>query len=153
VFLNHIPQWFLIGTDYTANWAPAGETLSVDPNNMDITNNYIIQGVRGGIWALVLFLAIIVFSFKFVGQLTRGSSDGVLAPKMRWAMGIALAGHCTAFIDISYFDQTAVFWYWIVAVIASFSVYIAESDDTAEIANSGGPDAEEALAMGDFASG
>lgn len=153
VFFQNIPQWFLIGTDYTANWAPAGEVLSVDPNNMDITNNYIMQGVRGGICEFALFLAIIAFCFKFIGQLVRGSSDGVLVPKMRWALGVALAGHCTAFIDISYFDQIAVFWYWLVAVIACFSIYIAESDSTGEPAAADGPDSEKTLAMEDSASG
>jgi hypothetical protein len=120
-FIRHFTQWFLIGTDYTANWAPAEEVLALDPNNMDITNNYVMQGIRGGIWQFMLFLAIIVFSYKIMGRLVHGSPDGVLAPKMLWAIGVALTAHCVAFIDISYFDQIAVFWYWLVAIISSFS--------------------------------
>jgi hypothetical protein len=98
---------------------------------MDITNNYIVQGVHGGIWQFGLFLAIIVCCFKIVGRLLRGRSDGVLAPKMRWAIGVALAGHCIAFIDISYFDQMEVFWYWLVAVIACFPGYLVNAGDEA----------------------
>jgi hypothetical protein len=139
-FFGHITQWFLVGTDYTANWAPGGEVLAVDPDNMDITNNYIMQALRGGIWELGLFLAIIVCCFKIVGGLVRGSSDGVLAPKMRWAIGVALAGHCMAFMDISYFDQIAVFWYWLVAVIAGFSAHVVSSDSLAII-----PEQEDAV--------
>jgi hypothetical protein len=127
-FVRHITQWLLAGTDYTANWAPAGLVLAADPNNMDITNNYIAQAVQGGIWQLALFLAIIVGCFKIVGQLVRGNAGGVLTPRMRWALGIALSGHCVAFLDISYFDQISVFWYWLVAVIACLSVYVAEGD-------------------------
>jgi hypothetical protein len=126
-FFQHFTQWALVGTDYTANWAPAGQVLPIDPNNMDITNNYVVQGINGGIWLFGLFLALIVCCFKIVGGLVHGSSDGVLMPKMIWAIGIALAGHCTAFIDISYFDQTAVVWNWLVAVIACFSGYVVSA--------------------------
>ncbi len=122
-FVQHFSQWALIGTDHTANWAPAGQVLAADPNNMDITNNYIAQAISGGIWQFGLFLAIIVCCFRIVGGLVRGNADGVLAPKMRWAIGIALAGHCIAFMDISYFDQISVFWHWLVAVIAGFAGY------------------------------
>jgi hypothetical protein len=134
-FVQHFTQWAMVGTDYTANWAPAGQVLAVDHNNMDITNNFVVQGIHGGIWQFVLFLAIIISCFKIVGRLVRGSSDGVLKPKMIWAIGIALWGHCTAFIDISYFDQIAVIWYWLIAVIVCFSGYAvseqiqAASDD------------------------
>jgi len=123
-FVGHFTQWALVGTDYTANWAPSGIVLAGDPNNMDITNNYVMQGLRGGIWQFVLFLAIIVSCYAIVGRLLRENSDGGLAPKMRWALGVALAAHCTAFIDISYFDQSAVFWYWLLAVIACFPAYV-----------------------------
>jgi hypothetical protein len=47
--VNHLNEWWLMGTSYTAHWAPSGQVLAVDPNNMDITNHYIAQGLQGGV--------------------------------------------------------------------------------------------------------
>lgn len=116
--IEHFGQWWLIGTSYTANWAPAGEVLAIDPNNMDITNHYIVQGVHGGVLGLGLFIAIIVTCFQVIGHAWRGGEELFLKPLLLWALGVCLACHCTAFISISYFDQIQVFWLWLLAVFA-----------------------------------
>jgi hypothetical protein len=128
-FFQHFSQWAAFGTDYTANWAPAGQVLAADPNNMDITNNYIVQAVHGGVWQLGLFVAIIVCCYQIIGRLVRKSSDDVLKPKMIWAVGVALTGHCVAFMDISYFDQISIFWYWLVAAVVGFGVYTVDVNE------------------------
>jgi hypothetical protein len=46
--ISHFNEWWLVGSAVTAHWAPAGQTLTVDPKNMDITNNYIAEGLGGG---------------------------------------------------------------------------------------------------------
>ncbi|MGD0059696.1 MAG: hypothetical protein ABSD58_09795 [Verrucomicrobiia bacterium] len=117
-FVKHFSEWWLVGTSYTAHWAPAGEVIAGDPNNMDITNNYVVQGISGGLLMLGLFLAMIVCCFKIVGRAVRTDVKGSLDPKLLWTVGVALAAHCTAFFSIPYFDQTAVFWYWLLAVIS-----------------------------------
>jgi O-antigen ligase len=95
--------------------------LTVDPKNMDITNNYIMQGIMGGILGLGLFLAIIISCFKIAGRLVR-KRDLPLHPKLVWTFGVCVACHSTAMISISYFDQIQVFWFWLLAVFASFAV-------------------------------
>jgi hypothetical protein len=117
--INHFDEWWLVGSAYTAHWAPGGQVLVVDPDNMDITNNYIAEGLHGGILKLGLFIAMIVLSFKILG---RGAlSDSFLSPPLRrlyWLVGVCLASHCVSFISVSYFDQTAVYYYWLLAVVA-----------------------------------
>jgi hypothetical protein len=120
--LGHFAQWCLIGTSYTANWAPAGEVLAVDPNNMDITNHYIEQSLHGGLLGLVLFIASIVACFKVVGRAVRNPNGLTLNRKLLWAVGVSLACHCMAFISISYYDQINVFWFWTLAIIAALGV-------------------------------
>jgi len=115
--IYHFNEWWLIGTSYTANW-PCGEPLPVDPNNIDITNEYIAEGVEGGILRLGLFLAIIVICFKKVGTAIRVERTDPGTVKLWWALGVCLSAHCAAFISISYFDQIQVFWFWLWAVIA-----------------------------------
>ncbi len=116
--INHFSEWWLIGTSYTANWATAGIVLTANPNMVDITDHYIAQGVQGGILKLGLFLAVLVACFKICGRAARDEDAPINDRKMAWALGICLAGHCTAFISVSYFDQIQVFWFWLLATIA-----------------------------------
>lgn len=127
VAVKHFSEWWFIGTGRTAHWAEGYQVLLVDPNNMDITNHFVAQGIGGGLWMLGLFIAMIVFSFKLVGRGVRGDFRSHVHPKMIWAMGVALGAHCTAFISISYFDQISVFWFWL---MAQFSV-LAQNENTA----------------------
>jgi hypothetical protein len=115
--IYHFNEWWLIGSSYTANWA-SGEPLPGDPNNVDITNEYIAEGLQGGLLRLGLFLAIIVICFKRVGRAVRAEQTDSGTAKLWWAFGVSLAAHCAAFISISYFDQIQVFWFWLWAVIA-----------------------------------
>jgi hypothetical protein len=121
--IAHFNEWWLFGTTYTANWAPSGEVTSADPNMMDITNHYIAQGVSGGLLKLVLFLAIIVVSFKSVGRWLKvegaDSSAGILV----WGAGVSLFAHCLSFVSTTYFDQIVVVWYWLLAMIASIPAW------------------------------
>ena len=120
--VKYFNEWWLIGTSVTAHWAPAGEVLAVDPNNMDITNHYVAQGIQGGALRLGLFIAMIVVSFKAVGRALRIEEDGSDISKLWWALGVGLACHCTAFISISYFDQIEVFYFWLLAIMAALGL-------------------------------
>jgi hypothetical protein len=116
--IGHFSEWCLFGTTYTANWAPAGEVIQSDPNMMDITNHFVMEGVKGGLLKLVLFISMIVVCFKGVGRVLR-----VLPPKSPagffvWATGVSLFAHCVSFISITYFDQIIVVWFWLLAIIS-----------------------------------
>jgi hypothetical protein len=116
---GHLNEWWLFGTTYTAHWGPAGEVIAADPNMMDITNHYVMEGVKGGLLKLGLFIAIIVVCFKRLGQVLRG-----LAPKSPqaffvWTIGVSLFAHCISFISITYFDQLIIVWFWLLAIISS----------------------------------
>ena len=119
--IGHFSEWWLVGTSVTAHWAPSGQVLAVDPNSMDITNNYIAQGIQGGLLGLCMFVAIIIGCFRVVGHLVR-RHDLPIPHKLIWAFGVSLACHCIAMISISYFDQIQVFWFWLLAVFATLSV-------------------------------
>jgi O-antigen ligase len=125
--VGHFNEWWLIGSSYTAHWAPAGEVLTVDPNNMDITNQYIAQGLHGGVLGLGLFIALIVTCFKAIGRFVRSGEGTLPRGKLAWALGVGLAAHCTAFISISYFDQSIMFLFWLWAAIATIPEWEAQA--------------------------
>lgn len=120
--VHYVGEWWLVGTSVTAHWAPSGQVLATDPNNMDITNHYIAQAIQGGMLRLGLFVAMIVICFKAVGRAVRAEREDSIKAKLWWAFGVGLACHCTAFVSISYFDQIEVFWFWLLAVMAALAI-------------------------------
>jgi hypothetical protein len=142
-FVNHFNEWWLVGTSYTAHWAPSGIVLASDPNNMDITNHYVAQGLKGGLLGLCLFIAIITYCFKAIGNAVRSEQTPPLPRKLLWVMGATLAAHCAAFISVFYFDQIELFWFWLVAAISSVMSFVPEEAE--EIEGEEAPRAEEGV--------
>lgn len=92
--------------------------LLIDANQTDITNQYLVQGVNGGIVTMALFVLIMVRCYKAVGSVV-ASLDDFPSRILVWAMGATLFAHTLAFFSVSYFDQIQVFWYLLLAIIAA----------------------------------
>lgn len=110
--INRFSEWALLGTTSTAHW---GMGLG------DVTNQYVLEGVRGGAITLGLFLLIIAVAFRDVGRTWRGWSHNRPSLIMAWALGVCLFVHCMSFIAVSYFGQIIVVWYLVLAMIASLA--------------------------------
>jgi len=123
--ISRFGEWWLIGTKSTEEWGPG---LS------DITNQFLLEGVRGGIWALILYVVIIGYAFAGVGKLLRKHRNDRLRLMMSWALGVTLVTHCANFMAISYFGQIVMIWYLLLAIIGSLSV-AAERRVTTAAAN------------------
>lgn len=115
---EHINEWWFAGTDYTRHWMVTGVFWS--PEHADITNHYLEMGVLGGLPLMAIFIAILVKGFSFVGTTLRQVPE--LSSQSRyllWALGASLFAHAVTFISVSYFDQSFVFLYLILAAISS----------------------------------
>jgi hypothetical protein len=117
--IRYFNEWWLVGTRVTAHWMPTG--LLIDPTKADITNQYLVQGVNGGMITMILFIVIVALGFAAVGKVaktfqTTDFATGIAA----WSMGAALFAHAISFISVSYFDQIQVFWYFLMAAIAIY---------------------------------
>ena len=110
----HFDEWWLCGTTYTANWSGSGgEVMDDDPDNIDITNQFLLEGIRGGVLKMTLFVALIVFGFKAIGWRMQSAAAASFAGGMLlWATGVSLYTHCISFFSVTYYDQLAVIWYW-----------------------------------------
>ncbi len=114
--VTHLDEWWLFGTTVTAHW---GGAISADPNMMDITNQYVMEGVRGGLLTLLLFLMSIVQCFKAIGRQLHMLDGLDLGRRLLiWCLGVSLFTHCILFLSIPYFDQTCLVWYWLLASIS-----------------------------------
>jgi hypothetical protein len=118
--IQHWDEWWLVGTPQTVHWG--GETPPPgDPNNIDLTNEYVVQAVNGGALTLCLFLAILWTCFKQLGSafcVKRGSIDSE-TEWLAWCTGVALFAHCISFLSVAYFDQTIFYFFWLVSAIAA----------------------------------
>jgi hypothetical protein len=113
-------EWWLIGAKETRHWMPTGVVYS--QTQSDITNQFLCEGINGGIFTMGLFIMIIVCCFKAIGQaLQRNTSAPFNERFFLWTLGVVLFGHINAFMSISYFDQIIIFWTLLLGMIAAIS--------------------------------
>ena len=105
---EHFGEWVLIGTRSTTHW---GWNLG------DITNQYVLEGVRGGLGTLVLFIALLVWAVKIVGGYSLCCVQ-VKQQWLAWAICVSILGHCISFIGVSYFGQIEMLLYFMFALVA-----------------------------------
>lgn len=134
--ITHFNDWWLLGTTYTAHWMYS--TLSIDPTMIDCTNQYISEGIKGGLLKMVLFIAIIVICFRELGRALRVMENQPFAVRFTlWSMGASLLAHMVTFTSITYFDQMIVLWYLLLAVISTVSDLSQTIRDQAEVTRHG----------------
>jgi len=110
-FIRRFSEWFLLGTASTAHWYWGAQ---------DITNQYILEAVRGGALTLTLFIVIIVLGFQGIGRLWRSNSRNPYLLALSWALGVGLFVHCVNFVGVSYFGgQINALWYLTLGIIGS----------------------------------
>lgn len=134
--IRHVNEWWLVGTTYTAHWMPY--VLPNNPNMVDITNQYVLEGVEGGFLRMGAFIIIIIMCFRELGKSHLILEDQPIALRMfSWSLGVALFSHAVSFMSVAYFDQIIVFWYLLLAIISVFSGIITsqtKSDTIPQIA-------------------
>jgi len=110
-FIEHFNEWWLVGTDNYARWY----LHSFDA----ITNQYVLEGVNGGLLTLVLFIAIIVVAFGGVGKIGRSVGRHRFQHLTAYALGASLVVHCASYISVAYFGQLLIVWYLALGIVAS----------------------------------
>jgi hypothetical protein len=115
--VKHFNEWWLLGTSFTAHWMPS--TLTLYKDKADITNMYIGQGVQGGLLTMFLFIGIIVFCFRSIGcSLQTPECKPFTYNFFLWSLGATLFAHIAAFFSVAYNDQSSIFYYMLIAMIA-----------------------------------
>jgi hypothetical protein len=118
--IEHFNEWWLAGTDYTRNWLPTG--VPWNQNQTDITNHYIAMGVWGGLPLMLLFMGVLWAAFAAIGKSLRLSANEPFEQQfLFWTLGSILFAHALTFLSVSYFDQSIVFLYLLLASIGSLS--------------------------------
>jgi CDP-diglyceride synthetase len=88
----------------------------------DTANQYVSTCDNSGIIPFILLIAVLVYAFKYVGRARRAMGKDKKRALFIWGVGAALFANAVAFFGISYFDQTQVAWYALLAMISAVIV-------------------------------
>jgi hypothetical protein len=124
--VRHFSDWWLVGTNDNANWGF---------DSWDACNQFVAEGLSGGLAALVLFVMVLSRSFRAIGR-CRKTVSSYREQWLFWTLGAALFSHVIVFLGCDYFDQTRSLWTIFLAMIttATLSVRAAPKKVTAPIA-------------------
>lgn len=108
--IRHFSEWMVLGIRDTGHWGYGLE---------DITNQFILEGVRGGFVTLVLFCAILYVGARALVRLSLRSRDKHES-YLAWCVFVTVIAHVISFIGVSYFGQITMIWYLLLASIGFF---------------------------------
>jgi hypothetical protein len=106
-FVNRFAEWAFMGTNSTAHWFWGGQ---------DVTNHFVMQGVRGGFLTFAFFVAGVALAFGAAGRARRIASPDRQGELVAWSVGVSLLVHCACFIGVSYFGQITMLWFMTLAI-------------------------------------
>jgi hypothetical protein len=112
-FIANVREWSLFGTMQTGHWGPGLQ---------DVTNQFVAEGVSGGIARFLLFLWIVWLAFAGVSRSMRLPNATSYYRLASWALGTAVFMHCMNFIAVSYFEQIVAEWQMTLAAVASLTL-------------------------------
>jgi len=118
-------DWWLFGAHDVSQWGVwAGDT----------TNQFITEGVRGGLFTMLLFIWIVVVAFSLSGTILKWArKEPRRVQFFLWSLGAAVFAHVVSFMGVSYFDQNIVNWFLVLAMVAAaYQVFQRKVSDAAK---------------------
>jgi hypothetical protein len=109
--IANFDDWWLFGTKDPGSW---GRQL------FDVTNQFILEGVRGGFLGLFFYVWFIMACFSQFG-LGIKKADDVKDTRLIWASGVFLFASCISFLGVSFFGQTVPVFYLMLGISVSVS--------------------------------
>jgi len=110
--IHHFWDWMLLGSNNYWTW-DGGDDM------WDLANQYVSVAETTGLLSLILFVAAIVYCFKYLGRARKATGNDHRRAWFLWLLGVALFSNLVAFLGISYFDQTSIYWYLLLAMIVT----------------------------------
>lgn len=109
--INNFSQWWLLGEKSPGSWGVW--------EMRDITNQYILEALRGGLLSLICFVVMIGVAFGLLGKSLQSCRYDTSKYVLVWSIGTSLFVHVCIFFSVSYFGQIILMWYLTLAMIGS----------------------------------
>ena len=114
-FIRHFFDWWLLGSRDYGTW---GWEM------WDLSDQYVADGLTGGLITFVLFMRILYLCFSKTGRARKMMKGNRKEAWLFWCLSAAVFAHVLAFFGISYMDQVEFAWFTLLAII---SVTVADA--------------------------
>jgi len=103
-FIRNFSRWYLVGEQDPESWGVW--------QMRDVTNQYVAEGLDGGLLTLIAFLLVLVFAFGNVGRALKMTPRRARHRQwICWTVGVAVFVHSVTFFGVSYYGQMTVLLY------------------------------------------
>jgi hypothetical protein len=109
-FVQHFSEWWLSGVKSTYEWGPS---------MWDLSNEFVRQGIGGGIVTVILFIGIITTSYSRIGTARKRAIGEPRREWRMWLLGCAMFAHINAFFGVSYWDAVQFAWIAFLVMISA----------------------------------
>ena len=109
--INHFSEWAFLGIRDTIHWGPGLR---------DITNQYVFEGVTGGLITLILFLIMLYTALRLLVHLSLTSKNHQKR-FLVWCFFVVIAGNCISFFGVIYTSQIQMIWNLMLASVSFLS--------------------------------
>jgi hypothetical protein len=113
--IEHFDEWWLVGYGNRplTEWAKA-----LGQRKVDITNEYIMIGIKSGILGIITFVGVLVTAIIRLVRLHNATGDYVLK-SWAWALGSGIVALAATFASCSFFAQMQPLYYCFIGVASS----------------------------------
>ena len=111
--VENYEEWWLVGIAATDHW---GRGLG------DVTNHFVLAGVRGGLLAVILLVAAMATAVVGCAAAAARMPDRSPMQRYAWAMLAVFAAHAANFLGMSYFGQMSPLWAISLAAAAAVTI-------------------------------
>lgn len=125
-FVNHFSQWWLVGTGANDTW---GYEM------IDTSNQFVAEGVTGGLLTLIYFIVIISRGFSRLGRARKLAERSGNRGRdwFLWCLCADLLAHVFTFWGVSYWDQTRFWWFAFLAIISAATLSLQKAPAKAKM--------------------
>lgn len=131
--VRHFGSWWMVGTHDNVNWGY---------DSWDSCNQFVSEGIGGGLVCFTCFIALFVVCFKQIGIGRKAMENDRRKEWLIWLFAATLFAQVLAYFGIDYFDQSKFVWYLIlvmigVATAAASTVGVSAESQQSECAGIG----------------
>ena len=133
-FVHRFFDWWIIGSQDNAKWGY---------DMWDSLNAFVNAGIEGGLITFALFVAVFVYAYKRTGRVRKKLEKAGQRSDARlvWGIGCCVLANNVAFFGITYFDQSIVAWYAVLAIVSVATTFaVAEKPPIPIARGRGGKD-------------
>ncbi len=112
--IEHFDEWWMVGYgDRDPGWGP-----SLGMDHTDVTNGYILAGVRYGILGLIGLCAVLAQAFRDIASTHKRMAQPAIK-SLCWAFGSLLFAVAVTLMSVSFFGQLSTLFYCCLGMIGS----------------------------------